>query len=462
MAGRPSLRAQSSAQRFVLRRLEYAVLGHPMPQRHDPLRAQKLALLTGCALAAGILVVDLALGGIRHDEIPGDAALVMARESGALFVRVDDQLRPVANLTSARLILGSPATPHLVDEAALQNVAGGPMLGIPGAPRMLGEVVAPSDLRWAVCDGVGGRTTVAAGGEWEPGELDTGELDTGELDTGELDTDAAVVVTVARGDGSVYLLYDGKRAMIDPGDPATARGLHLDSGSVRTVSPTFLNAIPEVPAIGPPRIMRAGQESGVAGFPIGTVVRAATTDSREYYVVLPDGLQRVGKLTVDLIRYADPAATDIVDVVPELIARSPLVDALPVATYPDEPPSIAAIGEELCATWQSGRTGLAVGRADDGRGSVTMAGADGDGPAVDVVRMRPGRSLDVIDPATSSRYLITDSGVRLPVSDSAAGALGLTDNAAVAPWAVVGALPGGPELGRDAALVGRDVLGPAS
>ena len=92
----------------MLRRLEYAVLGRSMPHRYDPLRAQKFSLLAGCAVAAGMLVLDAILGASRHDGIPGDAALVMSRQSGALFVRVDDQLRPVANLTSARLILGSP------------------------------------------------------------------------------------------------------------------------------------------------------------------------------------------------------------------------------------------------------------------------------------------------------------------------------------------------------------------
>ena len=443
MAGRPSLRAQSSAERFVLRRLEYGVLGRTMPHRHDPVRVQKLALLAGGAVAAGILVLNALWGASRHDTIPRDAALVMSQNSGALFVRVDDRLRPVANLTSARLILGSPATPHLIDETALGDVTGGPILGIPGAPRTLGEVVGRSDLRWAVCDGAGGRTIVVVGGDWSPTELDA---------------HAAVVVTAAHGDGSVYLVYDGKRAMIDPGDPATARGLHLEGRAVRTVSPTVLNAIPEVPAIGAPRISGTGQQSAIAGLPIGTVVRVALTETPEYYVVLPDGLQRVGRLAVDLIRFADPAATEIVDVAPELIARSPLVDALPTATYPDEPPSILEVGEDLCATWQSGRSGIALGSPTGGGPEpIMLAGADGDGPGVDAVRMRPGRSLDVTDPPTSARYLITDAGVRFPVSDSAVAALGLAEPE-VAPWVIIGALPAGPELVRDAALVGRDVL----
>lgn len=449
MAGRPSLRAQLSAQRFLLRRLEYAVLGRSMPQRHDPLRTQKLSLLAGCAIAVGMLVVDVFLGASRSDVIPGDAPLVMSRQSGALFVRVDDRLRPVANLTSARLILGSPATPHMIDEAALVNVADGPMLGIAGAPRTLGTVIASSDLLWTVCDDAGGRTTVAAGDDGVPQALDQY---------------AAVVVTVTRGDGSVFLLYDGKRAMIDPGDPVTARALHLDGGTVvRKVSATVLNAIPEVPAIGPPRIEGAGQPSGITGFPVGTVLRVLRTESPEYYVVLVGGLQRVGRLTVDLLRFADPAAGgDIREVPPELVARSPLVDALPVATYPDEPPSPLNAGEELCATWQSGRSGIAIGSPTvGGRESVTLAGSDGDGPGIDIVRMTPGRSLDVTDPGAGDRYLVTDAGVRFPVRDSAAAALGLTGTPVAAPWAILGTLPSGPELARDAALVRRDVLGSA-
>jgi type VII secretion protein EccB len=438
-----------SAQRFLLRRLEYAVLGRPMPHRHDPLRMQKFSLLAGCAVAIGMLVLDAILGSSRPDGIPGDAALVMSRQSGALFVRLDDQLRPVANLTSARLILGSPATPHVIDEAALGNVSDGPMLGIPGAPRALGEVIASSGLRWAVCDDSGGQTTVAVGDDWAPAGLDTR---------------AAVVVTAMRGDGSVFLLYDGKRAIVDPGDPATARALHLgDSGAVRKLSPTVLNAIPEVPAIGPPRIAGAGEPSGITGFRVGTLVRVIRADSPEYYVVLAGGLQRIGRLTVDLLRFADPAAaSDIRDVPPELVARSPLVDVLPVATYPDEPPSLLDVGEELCATWQSGRSAIAIGpSAADGPEPVALAGSDGDGPGIDFVRMTPGRSLDVIDPGAGVRYLVTDAGVRFPVGDSAVAALGLTGAPTAAPWAIVGALPTGPELARDAALVRRDVLGSA-
>ncbi|AKK29128.1 type VII secretion protein EccB [Mycobacterium sp. EPa45] len=445
MAGGPFLRAQWSAKRFAQRRLEYAVLGRKMPPRRDPLRAQKLSLLVGSGVGCVVLVADAVLGASGRSAIPGDAAVVISRQSGALFVRVDDRLRPVANLTSARLILGSPATPQLVDEAALRDTAGGPMLGIPGAPSAQGQTTAPPDLRWALCDDADGNTTVTAGEDSVPPDLDP---------------HTAVVATAAHGDGSTYLLYDGKRAMFDPGDPATARALRIDGVAVRTVSPTVLNAIPEVPAILPPRIAGIGQPSGIRGVLIGAVMRVVRTDSSEYYVALPGGLQRIGRLAAELIRFADPSApAEIDEVPPELIARSPLVDALPVGAYPDQPPALLGGVGDLCATWLSGRSGVALGPHLAGPpGAVTLAGADGDGPAVDVVRMTPGTSLDVTDVPAMGRYLITSAGVRFPVDDSAIAALGLSDTPADAPWTIIGALPAGPQLDRGAASVSRDVL----
>ncbi|WP_431233458.1 type VII secretion protein EccB [Mycolicibacterium psychrotolerans] len=431
-----------------MRRLEYAVLARQMPARHDPVRARKLSLLVGCGVAGVAVVLDTILGSTARDVIPGDATVVMVRQSGALFVRIDDRLRPVANLTSARLILGSPATPRLVDDAALGDTAAGPILGIPGAPASLGRVTAPREARWAVCDDADGNTTVTVGDDSVPPDLDPR---------------AAVVATVAHGDGSAYLLYDGTRAMLDPGDPATARALRITEAALRRLSSTVLNTIPEVPAISAPRIAGMGQPSGVAGAAVGTVLRVVGTESPEYYVALPGGLQRIGRLAAELIRFSDPAArAEITEVPPELIARSPLVDTLPVGAYPDEPPTLVGAGDDVCATWISGRSGVAVGpHTGDRPGAVTLAGSDGDGPAVDSVRMAPGASIDVTGGPGMGRYLVTSAGVRFPVDDSAIAALGLSGAPAAAPWSIVGMLPAGPQLDRDAALVGRDVLGAA-
>lgn len=450
MPGRPPRRIRSSAHRFQLRRLDYAVLGRRMPQERDPLRAQKVALVAGCALTVGALALTTVLRAGRPDTGPGDAPLVVVRQSGALYVRVEQRLRPVANLASARLLLGSPEVPRLVEETALGDVSTGPVLGIPGAPQSLGRVIEPDGVRWAVCDDAAGVTTVAVDDDSMPASVGP---------------DDAVLATAAHGDGSVYLLYDGVRASIDPSDPVTARTLRLDGALVREVSAAMLNAIPEVPGIGPPRISALGEPSGVAGLPIGTVLRVPRTDSSEFYLVLAGGLQRVGKLAADLVRFADPRTeAQIVTVAPGFVTDQPLVDVLAVATYPEEPPHFVGVDETLCATWSSGRAGLAAGVDTRPSDDVALAGADGPGPGIDVVRIPPGRSLDVVatmlttDSGGVGRYLISDSGVRFPVRDSAAAAaLGLGADPSAVPWAIIGVLPAGPELGRDAALVARDV-----
>jgi len=428
--------------------MDYAVLGRSMPTEADPLRAHRLSLLAGCACAVVVGVVTVGLAVLR--PVAGDAPLVMSRQSGELFVRVGDGLRPVANLASAYLILGHPATPRLLDGTGLASVPRGPVLGIPGAPRSIGAAMAPADPRWTVCDDRDGATTVSVAGPDEPAELPAGRA-----------------VLVSASDGSPFLLYDGRRAPVDPHDRVIARTLHLDGVKPRSVSATLLNAIPEVPAISSPRIPGAGEPSGVAGFPIGGVLRTARAGSDEYYVALREGLQRVGRLTADLIRFAYPEGdAEIVSVAPDLVAGSGVADTLPVATYPSDAPALLEAPGDLCATWRSGLVGIAAGEMPPARrGGVTLAIADGNGPNVDVVRIPAGHHLDVTaamlttDTGTSGRYLITDAGIRFPLRDSATAiALGLGTAPTQVPWAIIAALPAGPELARDAASVSRDVV----
>ncbi len=432
--------------------MDYAILGRSMPTEADPLRMQRLSLLAGCACAVAVGVLTVGLAVLR--PVAGDAPLVMSRQSGELFVRVDEDLRPVANLASAYLVLGHPATPRLLDGAGLAGVPRGPVLGIPGAPRSIGAALVPADPVWTVCDDRDGATAVTVAGPDEPSEIP-----------------AERAVLVSASDGSPYLLYDGRRALIDPHDRLVARALHLDGVRTRPVSSALLDAIPEVPAITSPQIPDAGEPSGVAGFSIGGVLRTARAASDEYYVVLRTGLQRIGRLTADLIRFAYPLGdTEIVSVSPEVVAGSGVADTLPVTTYPGDAPALLEVPGELCATWRAGRVAIAAG---DGRaarhGGVTLAIADGSGPNIDVVRIPAGHHVDVTaamlttDTGTSGRYLITDAGIRFPLRDAAtAVALGLGTAPAQAPWAVIAGLPAGPELSRDAASVSRDVIAASS
>lgn len=431
-------------RRFLLRRMDYALLGKSTPRGYDRIRAQRTAVLLGGLLSVGMMAAGGVMSALQPRLDAGDAALLMSRRSGALFVRVGHTLHPVTDLASARLILDSPENPRIVDDAALARLERGPLLGIAGGPHSLGTMVAPVRAEWSVCDGAAGTTRVTV--RDEPANL----------------VPATVLVTTGGPGARVYLLYDGRRAQVDPGDPVTARALHLENVRPRRVSVTLLAVLPESPAIAVPVIPGRGERSHLGGHTVGAVLRVTRAGATEYYVVLRDGVQRVGRLAADLIRFADPGVElEIATAPADLVVGSPLSDTLPVADYPDEVPAVTDPGDEVCATWVAGRTAVGGGPAvAGGTAPLRLAGADGDGPAVDEVSMPAGFTLDVAPTTTPGRYLVTDAGVRFSLRDSAAAtAIGLTDSPAPVPWPILGSLPAGPELGRETALVAWDVVG---
>ena len=79
---------------------------------HDPMRAESLSFIAGCLLATVVIAVCAILAFVRPHPGLGDAAIVISRDSGALYARVGDTLHPVLNLASARLVTGSDASPE--------------------------------------------------------------------------------------------------------------------------------------------------------------------------------------------------------------------------------------------------------------------------------------------------------------------------------------------------------------
>lgn len=159
------------------------------------------------------------------------------------------------------------------------------------------------------------------------------------------------------------------------------------------------------------------------------------------------------------------------------------VSALLLNAIPEAPP--AALFSGRVAGWPAGSSTLCVNwtRLPDGSAGVTLsagaglplpAGAgpvalaqgDGAGPALDAVYLPPGHSAyvrpaGVSGPSGGARYLIAETGVRFEIGDDdAARSLGLPEAPAPVPWPVLAALPAGPQLSRQQALVAHDVLGP--
>ena len=423
----------------------------------DPLRAQSISLAIGGVLATLVLAAGLVVGLVRGTGVPDSAPIVMARETGALYVRVGDTLHPVPNRASARLVARSAANPAPADQASIAGLKRGPLMGIPGAPASIGEPL--RDPAWTVCDD--DRTVVAVG----------------RSDVDHLDSSRPVLVT-PRGEGAAttYLLYDGLRATVDLRNVAVVRALRLDGVVPVPVSRALLDVVPEVPAITPPPIAGAGTPgpASLAGATIGAVVSVGG----ERFVVLREGLQRVGEVAADLIRYAyDTGGRPSTSVAPTAVGALPVSEELPVGTFPWHAgtPVGAADGYAVCARWRPGGSGptssntvVVVGESPyrDAIQVTALAQADGAGPAVDAVAIPGGTSVYVRsarilgdDGAGDARFLVTDAGVVFGVhDDDTAKFLGLGDVYEIAPWPILASMPRGPELGVDAASVVRDGL----
>lgn len=459
--GQPTTRLQVSGHRFLGRRMEHALVRGDARMLDDPLRAQSLSLMAGGVLAVIAVAVCAVLAFVRPGAGLGDVSIVVVRESGAMYVRIDDVMHPVFNLASARLIVGRAAEPRMVSQRAIDRAERGPQVGIPGAPAQIAPPLGVDESSWMLCDDPGGTTVIS-----------------GPVADAALSPDAGVLVTPRGGSAAVtYLLYDGRRSRVDLRHGAVVRALRLDGVVPQQLSGAVLDAIPEAPAIEPPPIPGLGSPGPAmaGGHPVGTVVQVYRTGTAapDYFVVLADGLQRIGEVAADLIRYTDGRAGDEIPTVSaDVVGASPVVTSLPVTAFPDRAGVRSA--RAVCARWRpqatenTSHTQIFVGDAGPQTArSVTLAQADGSGPAVDTVSVPAGRSMFVrsvgltgAGQSSGPLFLVTEAGVVHGVwDDDTAKTLGLNVSAVPAPWPVLSVLPRGPELNRRDASVARDGVG---
>ncbi|MGE2718218.1 type VII secretion protein EccB [Mycolicibacterium celeriflavum] len=454
MTGRSTTGLQMSARRFLLRRLQHALVRGDVRMLDDPLRAQELSLTVGSILAAIGLGVVAVLAFLQPRGALGDAPIVMVRDTGALYVRIDETLHPVGNLASARLITGSTDKPRLVSASAVDGSTRGATLGIPGAPDAIGSPLRGDESKWLVCDDDSALSTVIVGPAADARAAEGGVL----------------VEATGEGAAATYLLYDGSRARVDLRNPAVVRALALDGVVPRRITRTLLDTVPEVPAIAPPAIRDAGAPAPAPlyGLRIGSVVRVPRADSFEHYVVLRTGVQRIGAVAADLIRFTQPQhAHEIVTVEPGAIGALPVVDDLPVGRFPDRAEPVD--DPLVCAQWQWSTSSKSVVTetitldALPAVRSVRLGQADAAGAGIDGFAMSGGRSAYVRATGVSgdgarngTLFLVNDAGVVFGIRDEeSAGRLGLTGDPVPAPWPVLARLPRGPELSVEAASVAR-------
>src|SRR5699024_6691278 len=141
--------------KFLVRRMQHALVLGDIWMIHDPLASRRRALIFGLVAVLLIALGSGFLSWLRPDPDPGEATLVRSEQS-QLYVRVDYSLHPVANLVSARLILREAAAPVTIGTTAFDNSAPGTPLGILDAPIALSTppeldpLAPPAPTTWAV------------------------------------------------------------------------------------------------------------------------------------------------------------------------------------------------------------------------------------------------------------------------------------------------------------------------
>ncbi|WP_295627495.1 type VII secretion protein EccB [uncultured Corynebacterium sp.] len=424
----PTTPAQISGHRFLVRRVEHALIRADARMLHDPLRTRGRAMAAGVALVVLVLAGTVILGLVRPRDGSADADLLLVRDSGALHVRIDDRVHPVANLASARLVLGQPVEPVRVGAGALHDVTGGHPIGIPAAPALVvGEPqAAPPSV--GVCED-------AADDLREPVSVRSTIARMGPLPDG----DASALVA----DGeATWLLHDGHRARIDVDDPAVSRALGLAQAPVRPAGAELLAAVPERAAVAVPAVPGHGSPSG---FPAPfDVVGAVVTVGTRRVVVLEAGAVEVPPVAADaLAAHGWTASASAAE-----LAAVPVARGLDLGSLPGEVPQWAPAQGWLCVDADAERTVVTHGQ--EPRGVVPYPRADGPGPGVD--GFSPGAPGTVAVDTGGGVHLVSAEGARhLVESRSALGALGYPATVAV-PWRVLAALRAGPELTRAAAL----------
>ena len=404
---------QVSGYRFLLRRLELALVIGDLRMAHDPLRAQRRSIGVGFLVSALIAGGAVMLSLLRPAPSIDDAALV-ADEQGSLHVRLEDGFHPVSNVASARLVLRQPVEVKNSTAALIQEGNGGaPMGPAVGIGHVPGLNPAPVQ-QWLVCD-----TSEAAG---KPDTLQVKAV-------GKVESYQRGVVHSGK---AVWLIDGAKRTLAEGG---AARAL----GAVEIpMAPELLNRFDEQADSLIPRGLsglkkpfhRAGTvaHAGDRAFLVGRGgVSEVTGPRREYVEALAPG----GSFDSEL----------------GAVMAQPTVELLP--NVPDREvswahPEHSCLGEkglaEPAGDGQGESTGATQGAAD-GAGAGT--GGTGEASAQDPRAAYAGPAGTSALLTERGFFLIDATGTRFTVGKAEdLTALGFTEHTQV-PWRVISGLPEG-------------------
>ncbi|MGQ0839132.1 type VII secretion protein EccB [Actinokineospora sp.] len=506
MPSTPTTKSQVQAYRFVLRRMQSALVRKDAVMLHDPMRTHSRATMVGVCIAAvgviGFLIFGLLSPAPKAPEKDG---IIIAKPSGAVYVLFANTpkgkvLVPTFNLASARLLLlarsnpgsqqpGSqteegganqgPAEPEVIPDDKLVGITRERLTGIQDGPQFLPGANQRIDSDWAVCDEY--KLDRSLNNPADENKIET-TVAGGITELGpELAVDEALLVQAL--DKTVYLVYrtpataniknaNTVRAKVDMTNTRIRSALNLKDSTIRQITTGLLNAIPEARPLQSPTIEDSGDrgEVDINGLPIGSVVQIERAGQFDYFVILRGGVQQIKKTTADLIRFTATAGGAAITLVrPDQIQAAPQLAVIDESSFPQVvPEALSPVNYPVaCLSWNivgEGRdadehtevhigTRLPLPTAPSGEPiTVNISSPSADGQRLDHFYLPPGKAAVVRgatsrqDFATGPIYLVSDRGVKFGVPDArTAAALGLSDQRP-APDAIMRLLPNGASL----------------
>jgi type VII secretion protein EccB len=463
-----SRKDQVQAHAFVMGRLVSGLLRAEPDSPLTPVRRFNVGIVVGLVIGA-LMVVGCGILGVifpgSSERWKEPGALVVEKETGARYVYIDGELRPVLNYTSARLILGGePKSVVSVSRNSLKGTAHGLPVGIPSAPDSLPDLKRGDGANWQVCSGLRPDVTgalrpyvsVRIGGQPTNRALGSGDGILARAPTGQ-----------------VFLAWNNRRMLVP--SAAALTGLGYAAARQWPVGLGWLNAVPAGPDLAPPDIPGRGTNGpGVGAKPtvVGQVFKLTGLvggDESQFFVVRGDGLSPLSQVGAVLI-LADPKTVAAypggsVEALPlnvGALSAAPRSQVVSVdRQMPAQPPKLVGVGEReapcVRLTMKSDGPLVQLGL---GAAEPTGNGGSGGGRAMvaDRVTVEPGAGLLVRDqPAPGvtdgAVYLVVDIGVRFPLQkQDVVEMLGYRGVEPVAvPGPLLGLLPVGPVLDPDAA-----------
>ncbi|XVV16091.1 type VII secretion protein EccB [Actinoplanes sp. CA-131856] len=435
------------AHQFMMGRLSSALV------KGDPTSAEIPGQRALTGLLFGILAAVLVIAGfaVYGWIVPGGSTaykkagqLLVEKETGNRYIYLGGSLRPVANVTTASLLLGSGMTVKLISRSSLKDVPRGGELGDYRWPQ---SVVSQTPVAgpWLVClpgSRVDNPSPKALGINLDP--------------TAAVEPIAPGRFTVVRdAAGRRYVIFQGHKHLVR--DKSALVALGAGSTSAPLAPATWLAWLPDGPWLGAALIPGAGNAGPVVAGKsrrIGTLFRLRPASGQEQFFVLrTDGLAPISA-TEFLLAAARPDAAGVELTAAQVVAAKQSIDRTLVDRLPDltgASPQDPA-GGVLCQRQAPGPNDTfqtLVGYASPDRSAVN---ADGTTRVV----AAPSTGMAVV-PVPHPKTLkpvtfIAESGLAYPIADQdTQRALNLAVVVPV-PAALLALMPKGPQLSQKALI----------